>query len=882
VATAMTIVAGPGKRATFTITVDDGPQVAATGSISSELAPGDYSVSMGKSTMTIYTAGGMPMPKSARFDIPGNKTNAAAIAVLTHTTQSIPMTVAGIVMGPVDDSDGGTGPGTGGSGNPSKDEFDALPDYIRNFLLSGKDDNAATLDYQSLVWLAKKIENLTPDEPEAYRARTTGGTGDVASLGASLDRYVALVLKERGAQQEQEEATQALVGLDDCYRLLQQWNSGWYGDVPNWIYDWEQLPVEKLPAHRDGYMNEIYLQLRRSLAVHGYANMAAFRTAIDRFVVAFRENTYVLAVDLLDRFEHVLRSEDKRYGETAGMAALDTDLAPARQAYVDGLARAKARSLTRPGRGMGGIDDNAVERLDEFQETSKAIKTVDLIADQHPLLGAQDFPRGSLVQNPPSGGHQVISSYVKEHLDKVHDTRERLSSDHEIIFKLDLLLAQAKARQGIQPNSIWDLILADHVAPTVDDVFRDMAIALFTIALGILSGGSLLAAAGSAALSAYAVVQQYEDYASKSDAYAAQLLSDDPSLAWVVLAVVGAVADFAAVSKFIKPVVPALKEFQAGKLTLEELAERMSGVEEKVRKAILARAEIEQLARQGWKAMLPAGGLRASVFGLEHIAGPIIYGVYINIRRGINTFNKWMLTREALELVGDATLLGPEQLAKVKTLFNQAVAETQRVANAGRKFGMAEAEVDAAIQAWAKSGSGTADDVIAQMARREVVVDRTATAGRVTRSSIPRGHVGGVMIQGPGGTYIKLLPLDAEGRAQGVVARIDSTMLAQATGAEASGKIVARASWQDRGHLLARILGGPDLTQNLAPLLKNINERDMRMVELEIREAIKAGNEATITVTPIYKAGRLDPDSFLMSVRWKDGSEHLLRKFANP
>jgi hypothetical protein len=163
----------------------------------------------------------------------------------------------------------------------------------------------------------------------------------------------------------------------------------------------------------------------------------------------------------------------------------------------------------------------------------------------------------------------------------------------------------------------------------------------------------------------------------------------------------------------------------------------------------------------------------------------------------------------------------------------------------------------------------------------EYVIDRSKTAGPVTRSSIPRGHSGGVRVEGPGGTYIQLGPLDAEGRATSVVARVDRHMLAQATGSEASGKIVGRAASQDRGHLLARILGGPDLTQNLAPLIKNINERDMRMIEMEIEDAISAGGEATITVTPIYVDGRLAPESFLMSVRWKGGG-HAVHSFPNP
>jgi len=76
-------------------------------------------------------------------------------------------------------------------------------------------------------------------------------------------------------------------------------------------------------------------------------------------------------------------------------------------------------------------------------------------------------------------------------------------------------------------------------------------------------------------------------------------------------------------------------------------------------------------------------------------------------------------------------------------------------------------------------------------------------------------------------------------------------------------------------------MGGPDIPQNLAPLIRGINQRDMRMAEIAIRDAIRDGGEATITVTPLYVAGRNDPTKFLVSVRWKAGS-HQVFEFANP
>jgi hypothetical protein len=885
-ATALAISVNPGGQgATFTVTTDSGATLTASGTISADLKPGTYTVvAAGKGAMTIKTPSGKVVPSSAAFNIPATPRNAAAVAALAHAASAISMTVGASLVAP----GGGSGSGAGGGGagaastDPDKDRFDAFPDHIRNFLTTTGAGPAIHASWAELARLAQKIADLTPEELDEYRARTLTTAATLAELEQSLDSWVAQVQQRRAAQNEQEAATQALYGLGTVYDQYRSWRLGLVmGGPPGWIADWERQPVDKLPKQRDGDMNQLYLSMRRSLAPFGFANLAAFEAAIERFVVAFRENAFLLASELLDRFEHALRDQ-QRAGGGPQMAALHTSLTPARKAYAD-AEQYKASVDAQYGSSWDPADVNASYAAGpKYQEMkAQASSQVAAHADGHPLLGAQDFPREQLATASQADIGGVMSGYVTSHLKKVADTRARLSGDHELVFKLDRLVAQAKAAQGVADDSVWDKVIKDHNAPSVDQIALEVMGAVLAIAVGLMSGGSLLAAGASVAYSAYTAVDQYQEYAAQSDAYGAQLLSTDPSIGWVVLAVVGAIGDMAAVSKFIRPIAPAIKEFQAGKLTVEQLGERMSGIEERVRKAILARAEVEHAAQQGWKSMLPQGALHASVFGLEHVAGPILYGVYINVRRGINTFNKWMLTREAAELVGDAAKLRPEEISKLRALFNQAIAETQKVANSGARMGMSPSEIDAAIQTWAKEG-GTAEDVIAKMARREVVVDRATAAGAVTRSSIPRGHTGGVMVQGPGGTYIKLLPLDAQGRATGVVARIDGAMLTQATGAEASGKILGRAASQDRGHLLARILGGPDLTQNLAPLLKNINERDMRMVELEVRKAIQAGNEATITVAPIYTPGRLDPDAFLMSVRWKDGSVHEVSRFANP
>jgi hypothetical protein len=146
-------------------------------------------------------------------------------------------------------------------------------------------------------------------------------------------------------------------------------------------------------------------------------------------------------------------------------------------------------------------------------------------AGAQPLLGNRDFPLEELGRAPDqSAASALIGRYITAGLEHVRDTRERLRDDHEVIFRLDLLVGQTKARQGIEPGSIWERIIEDHQAPTVDQVMLDVMLGVLALGLGIMSGGSLLAAGASLGLSSYFAIQQYQDYAFRSDAYGAQLL----------------------------------------------------------------------------------------------------------------------------------------------------------------------------------------------------------------------------------------------------------------------------------------------------------------------------------------------------------------------
>jgi hypothetical protein len=114
-------------------------------------------------------------------------------------------------------------------------------------------------------------------------------------------------------------------------------------------------------------------------------------------------------------------------------------------------------------------------------------------------------------------------------------------------------------------------------------------------AIGLIAAGALfgisVAQAGGAT----------KDYDEKMTLYLAQLLNEEPSAAWAILAVVGAGLDAGAVVHALEVVVPAAKAFNvSGKLG--DLEKAFADVDESVRANVLKAAKQAGIAEQELKA----------------------------------------------------------------------------------------------------------------------------------------------------------------------------------------------------------------------------------------------------------------------------------------
>ena len=731
-ALSITLVAYPDGRADFTALLEGGGTATATGTVR-DLPAGTYWARSDTAKLILTYDDGTAMARADFFNIPSGAANERFLAAVTRSKARMRLTVTG-----------GAPTSPGGESTPAgpyadlRRQLDELPPRIKAVLFSSEKGTtqARPEDYERLLRIADKLAELSDEELAEYAERTTKTANDVAAFEASVDAWVAELTKRRATDLEADQASAALAQMDSVYNMYRGWLTGLLmGAPPSWIADWEALPVSALPATAEGSMNQLYLQMRRALQPFGYRNLRAFEVAIARFVTAFRESAVTEAASVLDRYEHVLLREQARYTPgSAAVTSLHADLAPARASFTTAAEQRKNVLPPNPNLGSEAMLRSIAAAAAAERSMAQGRAQVRAQTDLHPLLGYANFPVDDLAGSKSVADTQsVLATYITDSLGHVADTRARLRDDHELVFKLDILVTQTKSHLGIEPGSIWALIITDHQAPTLDEIALQTMLAVLGVALGIASGGSAVAAVAALGLSSFMALQTYEDYALRSDAYGAQLLSEEPWMGWVVLAIVGVVADFAVVGSVIRPIRPALRAFQETG-DIAALEKQLAGVEERIRNSILARAELELRARRGWASIwagvVPAGATRASI-GLDLLAeqiGKVVYSIQLNLRRGIDTFTKWRLTKEAADLIGDINQLSPAQIAQVRALYSQAIENTQRIASQGRQLGLTLDEVDAVVQNWARRGTGTIDDVLSEM-----------TAARAAR---PAGEAG--------------------------------------------------------------------------------------------------------------------------------------------
>lgn len=606
-----------------------------------------------------------------------------------------------------------------------RQQIDALPEGVRDFVFGDTGLHGTPADCETVLAIARLAMTMTDEERQAYLARTTARTEDPAVFQASLERYLEELAQRRAAALAREDAKTGLVGLDEVYRQ--------YRELV-WEQRFHQMDIMNTDSPEEGALVAIagqlsltqrWSELEDALEQHGFDSVAAFESSIRAFEHAFRDETLLIANEMLDRLEHVLWQQEERYADPTVGAALYGQLALAREHATD------LRTLRVVQGGAGG----AIWTEEREREIEQGVATVrsdmEALSEEHPLVTRGDFPQEELALASESDVGAVMLEYIRARRADIRETRRNLADNPDMVWELDSLLQQSMVEQDIQPGSIYAQIIQDHQSDRSWEHGQIMMmIMIFALVLAVLSAGTgtvaVLGAVASLGLSAAQAWDEYRRYEIQSAAAGADLMSEDPSFAWVIVSLVGLGFDLAAVGAALRAARPAVQAFNStGDIAQlqTDLARlrRLGEIDEAVQRNILRAARAEAEAREAWR-LARARYFSRTLAVIDPIVTPLVnlavhftYPVYLSVRRGIISLERFLLTHEAVSLIGNFRNLSPAAMARVRSAYRTAFDNAQRVAAHGHSIGMLDSEIEQFLQLWNRHPELPADDVMRQM-----------------------------------------------------------------------------------------------------------------------------------------------------------------------
>jgi hypothetical protein len=609
-----------------------------------------------------------------------------------------------------------------------KRKLESLPQGIREFLF---DDNAVTTlepkDFEQVLRIVSKVTTLSPAESAEYRSRTTTLTADWNVFEASLDRFIA-ERQQREATATQRHTLQTRLFQMDAlyqryldYRSLQ--TSGTVGGVMGMADPHTAgsglgmlLAAEKIRA-----------ELEADLIKAGFpGGIAEFEQLIRNVEANFEKETLALANVMLDQYAHLLWTQERNYQNPkvtdALFGRLSKDNARADYEEAERIRSEHASQVILSGEEMA---EQAYWSGKRMEALGRGERKLGSLAAEHPLIAENKFPRERLARAAKSEVQPLMLGYIAERRKNIAETRKNLADKPRMIYGLDVLIEGSFQVQNIQKGSVYERIVRKHISDVHwAEAIPDIVLGVIAVAAGLLTGGTgavaVLAGATALGIGAYQALEEFRRYEMRSAAYGAGLLSDDPSMAWVIVAVIGAGIDAGAFARALPKLEGALRAFNAGAEASDVAAlgrklERLSDVEEDIRKAVIRAADAEAEARAAWKAVLRPAGLYSYLIPYADYFGRFVYAVFLSARRGIRELQLFVKTSEGLELIGDISKLTAEELTALKSGYLKALEEAEALAAHGKQLGMADHEILAFMNLRGQTKGMTAEQVVQEM-----------------------------------------------------------------------------------------------------------------------------------------------------------------------
>lgn len=537
---------------------------------------------------------------------------------------------------------------------------------------------ASTADYIQNTRILDLLKQLSEEEMADYKSKVSQETNDLTAIEESLKAYIKERDKNLKNRDELETVKTKLYGLEKLYdqyiKYLGISTTTNIGSIK------EPIIVEN-PMHSFAEKD-----LTEAMKDNGFAGIKEFEDYIRRYESAFETETVRIGVEMLKHYKHTLYQEEKKLNDTVFLDRLSQSIikSGAKENYETGTSiKSSSKKVLEHGISYTDQQEYSLGQ----SKINNANKSISLLSSQTPLVNDPDFDKEEFAEiSNKTDLKAFLNEYITSQNEKVDNVINNITENPEHIYELDNLFKASYEKQHIEKGSIYDrIITAKYDRLKGLEILLAICQGIFALALIVVTWGAatpVVIAGGALSLAvsidvAYDTIKEYKD---NKEFHDVGLLSDDPSLVWVVVAIAGVALDAAAlgaVLKSAKPIAAAGKAFNEAEDATNAIAKlesdlaKIEGLEERVQQNIVRQAKIQAQEKKILDGFVKARQLTyATIPGLPQ-AGELLARAVFAIRKGIVTFDSFIAELKLAKVIKE-TRLNPEELLAVKNAFEEA------------------------------------------------------------------------------------------------------------------------------------------------------------------------------------------------------------------
>lgn len=534
-------------------------------------------------------------------------------------------------------------------------------------------DPTSTAYYVQNTRILDLLKQLSDEEIADYNSKTSEETTNLATIEASLKAYIEKRDKNRRDKDELETVKTKLYGLENLYEE--------YKDYMQLLADVKYFILTKAGK-------EFESKLTESLNKNGFKSISEFESFIKRYEAGFEKETVNIGVEILQRYKHTLYEEEKKLNDDVFLEKL-----------LEGITKSGAKQNFRDANyadnGASGmaIDDNPNQQARDLkkemefkakQKEAQGNSAIQSLSVHTPLVSDDGFDKKAFAKITDKKTLRIyLQNYIASQRRKTDDVISNIEQNPEHVYELDKLYKISYAKQNIKEGSIYDKIITTKYTDLKDlKILLNICEGVFAAALIAATWGAatpvvIAGSVTSLAISIDAAYESISEYKKNREFHDVGLLSDDPSLVWVVVAIAGVALDAGALSQVLKsakPIATAAKAFNEAEDGTKAIAKlegdlaKIEGLSANVRANIVKQAELEtklKLAMHEARVQMATANMGINVNALPQLTRAAYYG----LKKGAIDFENFVLQLKVMKIIDNFEHLSAEEKLILKQAF---------------------------------------------------------------------------------------------------------------------------------------------------------------------------------------------------------------------